>query len=146
MDNEMTVPAAEAVTPAEPTPVEDAGGILTPTAGEPGSDVPQPDPSGPQPIGPDTPMTDAEVLELLPDGEAAPTANEAEELRMLAVLEAIVYVTDEPLTAQQIAAGLNQPLPDVRRLLTRLTEEYNKPEHGLTVREVAGGYKMATKT
>ena len=64
---------------------------------------------------------------------------------MLAVLEAIVYITDEPLTAQQIASGLNQPVDDVKRLLEKLVEEFNKAEHGLTVKEVAGGYKMATK-
>jgi segregation and condensation protein B len=56
-----------------------------------------------------------------------------------------VYVTDEPLTAQQIASALDKPLPDVRRLLDKLVDEYNQPQHGLTVREVAGGYKMATK-
>src|SRR6266849_3674326 len=30
-------------------------------------------------------------------------------------------------------------------LLAELAAEYEKPEHGLAVREVAGGYKMATK-
>ena len=30
-------------------------------------------------------------------------------------------------------------------MLEELTAEYNKPEHGLTIREVAGGYKMSTK-
>ena len=65
--------------------------------------------------------------------------------RKLAVLEAIVYVTDEPLSAEQIAKAMNESLPEVKALLDRLTAEYNKPEHGLTVKEVAGGYKMATK-
>ena len=31
------------------------------------------------------------------------------------------------------------------RVLEELAAEYNKPEHGLTIREVAGGYKMSTK-
>jgi segregation and condensation protein B len=30
-------------------------------------------------------------------------------------------------------------------LLDKLVDEYNRPFHGLTVREVAGGFKMATK-
>lgn len=62
-----------------------------------------------------------------------------------AVLEAIVYITDEPLTLQQIAAAIQQPIDKVKRLLDELVEEYEKPEHGLSIREVAGGYKMATK-
>jgi segregation and condensation protein B len=77
--------------------------------------------------------------------EAGTAAVDAEEARKLAVLEAIIYITDEPLSAQQIATALNEPLPEVRRLLDKLVEEYNGPQHGLTVREVAGGYKLATK-
>jgi len=69
----------------------------------------------------------------------------AEDLQLKAILEAIVYVTDEPLSAQQMAAALGHPLDKIKRLLDELVAEYAKLEHGLTVREVAGGYKMATK-
>src|SRR5690242_5075449 len=62
-----------------------------------------------------------------------------------AILEAIVYVTDEPLSAQQIAAALEQPFDKVKHLLDELVEEFARPAHGLSIREVAGGYKMATK-
>jgi len=63
----------------------------------------------------------------------------------LALLEAIVYVTDEPLSLQQIAKALGQTETEVRPLLDKLVEEYNQTWHGLTVKEVAGGYKIATK-
>lgn len=85
------------------------------------------------------------------DGTQPLTEQGAERLSMgddaqlKAILEAIVYITDEPLSAQQIAAALAQPLDRVKRLLDELVEEYSRPEHGLSVREVAGGYKMATK-
>ncbi len=62
-----------------------------------------------------------------------------------AILEAIVYVTDEPLSAQQMAAALERPIDLVKRLLDELVAEYAAPGHGLSIREVAGGYKMATK-
>jgi segregation and condensation protein B len=62
-----------------------------------------------------------------------------------AILEAIVYVTDEPLSAQQMAAALAHPLDKVKRLLDELVAEYSKAERGLSIREVAGGYKMSTK-
>jgi segregation and condensation protein B len=68
-----------------------------------------------------------------------------EDAQTKAILEAIVYITDEPLSAQQIAAALGRPLDEVMRLLDELAAEYARPEHGLSVREVAGGYKMATK-
>ena len=64
---------------------------------------------------------------------------------VLAMLEAIVYVTDEPLTAEQIAGALGEPRDRVIALLARLVEEFNRPQHGLSVREVVGGYKMSTK-
>jgi segregation and condensation protein B len=62
-----------------------------------------------------------------------------------AMLEAIVYITDEPLSAQQMAAALERPIDVVKRLLDELVAEYAAPGHGLSIREVAGGYKMATK-
>jgi segregation and condensation protein B len=61
------------------------------------------------------------------------------------VVEAVIYVTDEPLSADQIATALQQPAARIGRVLEELTAEYNKSEHGLTIREVAGGYKMSTK-
>src|SRR5580658_4641174 len=65
--------------------------------------------------------------------------------RLRAILEAIVYVTDEPLSAQQMAAALGHPVDKVKRQLDALVEEFAREEHGLSIREVAGGYKMATK-
>src|SRR6185436_15249386 len=33
----------------------------------------------------------------------------------------------------------------IRTLLDQLIAEFDRPEHGITIREVAGGHKMATK-
>lgn len=70
---------------------------------------------------------------------------ETAEAEMLAILEAIVYITDEPLSAKQIADAVQKPLDYVKNLLDKLVDDFNKPHHGLTVKEVAGGYKMTTK-
>jgi segregation and condensation protein B len=75
--------------------------------------------------------------------EERPVENTDTQLK--AILEAIVYVTDEPLSAQQMAAALERPIDVVKRLLDELVEEFAAPGHGLSIREVAGGYKMATK-
>src|SRR6266446_8482214 len=83
--------------------------------------------------------------ELLPQAEPAPEPPSADETKIKAVLEAIIYVTEEPLTKAQIAGALGAPPELVDKLLAELAAEYEKPEHGLAVREVAGGYKMATK-
>src|SRR5436190_3905665 len=65
--------------------------------------------------------------------------------QLKAVLEAVVYITEEPLSALQIATALAQPRDRVERLLNELLVEYERPEHGLTIRQVAGGYKITTK-
>jgi segregation and condensation protein B len=68
-----------------------------------------------------------------------------EEAQLRAVVEAIIYVTEEPLTVQQIAGALQQPAERVSQILADLTGEFERPGHGIGIREVAGGYKMATK-
>ena len=68
-----------------------------------------------------------------------------EDAQLKAVLEAIVYITDGPLSAQQIASALGRPLDKVKGLLDELSAEYAQPEHGLSLREIASGYKMSTK-
>jgi segregation and condensation protein B len=88
-------------------------------------------------------------VQLDPETELLPgiaTSNiELPDAQLRAVVEAVIYVTDEPLSADQIATALQQPAARIGQVLAELTAEYNKPEHGLTIREVAGGYKMSTK-
>jgi segregation and condensation protein B len=86
-----------------------------------------------------------EVTEQFLAAEAAPAAEETADAQLKAILEALVYITDEPLSAAQIATTVARPVQTVTRLLEEIASEFNKPEHGLTIREVAGGYKMATK-
>ena len=56
-----------------------------------------------------------------------------------------MYITDEPLSLRQISEALGQPAEIVERLLDELVADYNRPDRGLSIRELAGGYKMATK-
>ncbi|HTQ55968.1 MAG TPA: SMC-Scp complex subunit ScpB [Bryobacteraceae bacterium] len=102
------------------------------TQGEPGAE------------GEDSAVETVAAEDLLAGVDAAgPVASEDTQLR--ALLEAIVYVTEEPLSLAQIAAALAQPRERVQKLLDELVAEYDKPEHGVTMREVAGGYKITTK-
>jgi segregation and condensation protein B len=92
------------------------------------------------------PLTAVSAEELLPEtAEKEPEPPPASETQTKAVLEAIIYITEEPLTKAQIVTALGAAPELVEKLLAELVAEYEKPEHGLTVREVAGGYKMTTK-
>ncbi len=75
----------------------------------------------------------------------APTPVSQEDSQVKAILEAIVYVAEEPLTLAQIAASLQLPAERIKDLLDQLIAEFDQPGHGVSIREVAGGYKMATK-
>ena len=67
------------------------------------------------------------------------------ELERRALLEAIIYVAEEPLTLEQIASGLELPIDIVQRDLDALAAETAQPGRGIEVRAVAGGYKISTK-
>ncbi|MGO9897464.1 MAG: SMC-Scp complex subunit ScpB [Bryobacteraceae bacterium] len=100
-----------------------------------------PEPVSPEPVSPEMVSMD----ELLPGVAGEAPAPPVEDATLRAVIEAIVYVAEEPLTVVQLANALGQPAERVSELLRQLTAEFEKPEHGLAIREVAGGYKMATK-
>ena len=90
-------------------------------------------------------MTAEEVLSTGENSAPPAAANETQRATLMAVIEGVIYITDEPLSAQQIALAVQQPMEVVKPILDELVAEYAKPEHGVTVREVAGGFKMATK-
>jgi len=79
------------------------------------------------------------------DAPAESDAPAVEDATLRATLEAIIYVTDEPLTVDQIAEAIEQPRERVVTLLEQLCAEYDRPERGLSVREIAGGFRMTTK-
>jgi segregation and condensation protein B len=92
-------------------------------------------------------VTDEVTAEdLLPEEEVVEApAITMEDAKLKAVLEAIIYVTDEPLSLEQICIAVDQPRDRVIDLLEQLAADYEKPDRGLSIREVAGGFKMATK-
>ena len=73
------------------------------------------------------------------------TAADRQRRERRAVLEAILYVTEDPLTVEQLAQGLEWPKAEVEELIAGLVAEHEQPRRGVEVRAVAGGYRMATK-
>jgi segregation and condensation protein B len=136
---------------AEPAVLEDAPAISGEPAEPPQAAVEESLPEGVEPaVLEGAPATSGEpaeppqvAVEELLSAAAEPAVLEDAPLK--AVLEAIVYVADEPLTLAQLAAALEQPAARISALLAELIAEFDKPGHGVTIREVAGGYKMATK-
>jgi segregation and condensation protein B len=91
-----------------------------------------------------TPAEEVISAELLAE-DTRPSDDEEAKAALKALIEAVIYITDEPLSAQQIAAAIEQPRENVIAILEELTRDYQQPSRGLSIRELAGGYKMSTK-
>src|SRR5580704_18078862 len=78
-------------------------------------------------------------------------------MSLKAQLEAIIYAAETPITLEQIvplvresvvAAGAADDADvksRVRSSLEELVAEFGGPDHGIEIRQVAGGYRMSTK-
>ncbi len=63
-----------------------------------------------------------------------------------AVIEGIIYVAPEPVTLETLAKSVEGEERDrIKSALDDLVREYERPEHGICIRYVAGGYKFASK-
>ncbi len=62
-----------------------------------------------------------------------------------AVIEALIFVSDEPLTAKSIADVLKEDKEVINETLATLAQEFNGRNGGLQLREVAGGWQFATR-
>ena len=72
-------------------------------------------------------------------------------------LEAIIYAAETPITLDQLfqlvreselnngASGDADVRSRVRAALEELTADYASPDHGVEIRQLAGGYRMSTK-
>ncbi len=59
-------------------------------------------------------------------------------------VEALLFVSDEPVGAARIARVLEESESDVSAALRTLAEEYASAERGFQLREVAGGWRLYT--
>ena len=63
-----------------------------------------------------------------------------------AVIEAIIYVAPEPVTLEAILKSLeSEERVRVKEKLAELIADFERPGHGIEIRQVAGGYKLSSK-
>ncbi|KRF29816.1 SMC-Scp complex subunit ScpB [Phycicoccus sp. Soil802] len=61
-------------------------------------------------------------------------------------IEAVLMVVDQPITEISLASALELPVDDVRAHLTALEEEYAAQQRGFTLRSVAGGWRVYSRS
>lgn len=59
-------------------------------------------------------------------------------------IEALLFVSDEPVSAARLARVLEASPGEVEKALADLAEEYREAERGFQLREVAGGWRLYT--
>jgi segregation and condensation protein B len=76
------------------------------------------------------------------DGPLSAPQSQAERA---AVIEALIFVSEEPLSIKTLADVLKEDKDTVTQTLNALAEEFNARNAGLQLREVAGGWQFATR-
>ncbi len=88
-------------------------------------------------------MTAAELTGDQRQEEAASEEGHSQEL--LSALEAIIYAAEEPATLAQISAVLGISKSEAESAVEILQQRFAGDQHGIEVKAVAGGYRMASK-
>ena len=65
---------------------------------------------------------------------------------LVAVVEALIFVSDEPITAKLLAEVLDEDKESIQAAVEALNAEYDARDSGLQLREIAGGWQIATRT
>jgi len=64
---------------------------------------------------------------------------------LASVVEALLFVSDKPLTLEQIRSALdNMGTSDIRRVIEELNSGYEGSNRGIRISEIAGGFQMIT--
>ncbi|MDZ4169038.1 MAG: SMC-Scp complex subunit ScpB [Coriobacteriia bacterium] len=66
------------------------------------------------------------------------------ESSMRGAVEALLFVSDEPVSAARLAKVLDASPGDVESALAGLAQDYREAERGFQLREVAGGWRLYT--
>jgi segregation and condensation protein B len=93
-------------------------------------------------------VAEAEQLSGATEEESAddePLSSPQSQAERAGVIEALIFVSDEPLTVKTIADVLKEDRTVVSETVAALAEEFNGRNGGLQLREVAGGWQFATR-
>lgn len=69
----------------------------------------------------------------------------SEETSIRGAMEALLFVSDEPVSAIALADMVGIDALDAQAELTAMAEDYALNEHGIQLREIAGGWQFCTK-
>jgi segregation and condensation protein B len=80
-----------------------------------------------------------------PDDGAIEGQREISDAELKAIAEALIFVADEPLSSKSIADVLKIERDAIETAIGELVKEYDGRNSGLQLREIAGGWQIATR-
>jgi segregation and condensation protein B len=79
------------------------------------------------------------------ESDEGPTYAVQSEAERIAIIEALIFVSEEPLSSKIIADVMKEDRAVVENAIATLEREFNGRNGGLQLREVAGGWQFATR-
>jgi segregation and condensation protein B len=65
---------------------------------------------------------------------------------LMAIVEALIFVSEEPITVKTLADVLEENKESIQAAIEELKKEYEDRDGGLQLREIAGGWQISTRT
>lgn len=88
-------------------------------------------------------QVEARTEDLTLPADDAPARSAAE---VMAIAEAIIFVADEPITSKVLGEIIGEDKETIQAAVEELQKEYEERGGGLQIREIAGGWQIATRT
>ncbi len=96
---------------------------------------------------PETEQSENEVAAEIDAVEQEPAERQVRSAaEVMAIAEAIIFVSDEPITSKALAEILDEHKDTIQAAVEELQKEYEERGGGLQIREIAGGWQIATRT
>ena len=96
---------------------------------------------------PETEQSENEVAAEIDAVEQEPAERQVRSAaEIMAIAEAIIFVSDEPITSKALAEIVDEHKDTIQAAVEELQKEYEERGGGLQIREIAGGWQIATRT
>jgi segregation and condensation protein B len=88
---------------------------------------------------------DDQVEVLAPPDSEIVGQREIGDAELKSIIEALIFVADEPINPKTIADVVNVDREEVEKAIAALVNDYEDGNGGLQLREIAGGWQIATR-
>src|SRR5438045_107007 len=88
---------------------------------------------------------DSDQIEVESDESEIIGERKIDDAELKSITEALIFVADEPIHAKMIADVVKVDREAVEKAIATLVGEYESGKGGLQLREIAGGWQVATR-